>query len=304
MSEHAPTAPVAGNDHGQGHDDPMSHVPPPSPWPILVCVALTILPFATLAVLGKLEFGGSFFGFFAYPFKHLVSAGTGWFMIAVGGLMLLFTLMGWAHQIIKEKPLSHDLAQGQSDLKFFTVCFLSGELAIFGAIFAYFYHRKIWNGEPFTVPPHMPFGGPAVAYATFVLISSSVTCEIAHHFLEHGKRGMAKLFLVATLLLGVYFLGCQGKEYGELLTMGFSPAGLTAAGYPAHASFASLFYTSTGFHGLHVAIGLIMLFMVLLRLQFGHFQGKRHFSAIAASWYWHFVDIVWVFLFITVYVVG
>ena len=71
-----------------------------------------------------------------------------------------------------------------------------------------------------------------------------------------------------------------------------------------HAAFASVFYTATGFHGLHVAIGLIMLFMVLFRLEVGHFQGRRNFSMTAASWYWHFVDIVWILLFITVYVVG
>jgi len=303
MSEHASTsAPAAGA--APGHEDPMSHVPPPSYWPILLCVSLGILPVAALVLMGRLEFGGNLMGFVQLPFTYHVSSGIGWFLMVVGVLMFLFTLMGWAHQVIKEKTISHDLGQAQKDLKFFTICFLIGELAVFGAIFAYFYHSKIWNGPTFTYPEGMHFGGPLVAYATFMLIGSSVTCEIAHQCIEKGRRGMAKILLLATLILGTIFLGFQGKEYGELIAIGFSPSGLEALGYGAYASFASLFYVSTAFHGIHVAIGLIMLFMVLMRLEAGHFKGQRHFSAVAASWYWHFVDIVWIFLFITVYVAG
>ncbi len=300
MSDHAPAAPHT--EHG--HEDPMSHVPPPSYWPILVAVALTIMPFGMLALLGNFELGGNVMGFFDLPFSHTVSTGSGWFFLILGTVMFLFTLMGWAHQIIKEKPISHDINQAGKDLKFYVVCFLVSELAVFGAIFGYFYHSKIWHGEGFTAPAGMHFGGPLVAYATFLLIASSVTCEIAHHCLEHGKRGWAKIMLITTLVLGTIFLGFQGKEYGELITIGFTPGGLEALGYGQHSSFASLFYIATGFHGVHVGIGLIMLFMVLLRLEFGHFKGKRQFSAVAASWYWHFVDVVWIFLFITIYVAG
>lgn len=287
----------------------MSHVPPPSWWPLLVTVALIVIPFATLTAMGVLKWSGDFVGLFHIPLEWLnpsaEHAGTvkviGEVALIGGFIGLVFTLMGWAHQVIKEKPLSHDLDQAQRDLKFFTLCFLTGELAIFGAIFGYFYHRKIWDvtGE-FGVPHSLHFGGPVAAYATFLLISSSVTCEISHHLVEHGKRGLAKFWLLTTIVLGVIFLGFQGKEYGELIVRGFTPAHLT----DGHSAFASLFYTATGFHGLHVAIGLVMLFMVLMRLEVGHFQGRRHFSMVAASWYWHFVDIVWVLLFITVYVVG
>jgi cytochrome c oxidase subunit 3 len=268
-----------------------------------------VIPFSTLLVLQVLKWDGDFVGLFHLPMGGLNPSPehqsrlhlAGQVALMVGFIGLLFTLMGWAHQVIKEKPLSHDLAQAQKDLKFFTLCFLTGELAIFGAIFAYFYHRKIWDttGE-FGAPHSLHFGGPVVAYATFMLISSSVTCEIAHQMVEHGKRGWAKFWLLLTIGLGTVFLGFQGKEYGELIVRGFTPGHLS----DGHSAFASLFFTATGFHGLHVAIGLIMLFMVLLRLEAGHFQGRRHFSMVAASWYWHFVDIVWVLLFITVYVVG
>ena len=114
---------------------------------------------------------------------------------------------------------------------------------------------------------------------------------------------MAKILFVCTIILGVIFLAFQGFEWGELIQKGFYPLSDQLHNDPA-ASFASLFYVGTGFHGLHVAIGLVMLFMVLMRLEFGHFKGKRHFAVVAASWYWHFVDIVWGLLFITVYVVG
>ena len=92
-----------------------------------------------------------------------------------------------------------------------------------------------------------------------------------------------------------------GFEWGELLQRGFKPSAIPESGA---SSFAAVFYTGTGFHALHVATGLAMLIMVLLRLETGHFRGRRHFSLVAASWYWHFVDIVWVLLFITVYVVA
>ena len=308
MSDHAQHSVGTAAAHG-GHDDPMSHVPPPSIWPFLLSIALILVPFGTLAALGVLKWEGNLLGFVQLDFiKGLNSVFTptlGSILLLAGSVGLIFTLMGWAHQIIREKPLSHDPVQQQTDLKMFTACFLTGELAIFGAIFAYFYHRKIWDvSAEFTLPDGMHFGGALVAYATFILISSSVTCEMAHHFLEHGKRGAAKLLLLITIILGVIFLGFQGAEYGELIAIGYTPAGLEATGRAANASFASLFYISTGFHGVHVAIGLIMLFMVLMRLEFGHFKGKRNFAMIAASWYWHFVDIVWILLFITVYVVG
>jgi len=306
MSDHVHQA--AGNPAALGgHDDPMSHVPPGSIWPLLVSFTLILIPFGLLAALGVLRFEGDLIGMVHLGFLKDVTVPVllGNLMLGIGGVALLFTLMGWAHQIIREKPLSHDPAQQQSDLKMFTACFLTGELAIFGAMFGYFYHRKIWDlSAEFTIPHDLHFGGPLVAYATFILISSSVTCEMAHHFLEHGKRGLAKLLLLGTIILGVIFLGFQAKEYGELIARGFTPGGLEATGHAAYASFASLFYASTGFHGLHVAIGLVMLFMVLMRLEFGHFKGKRNFAMIAASWYWHFVDIVWILLFITVYVVG
>jgi cytochrome c oxidase subunit III len=310
MSDHSPA-----NDHAQGnvdthgHDDPMSHVPPGSIWPLLLTIALMLVPIGTLIFLPNTDPAHVGQGKLTFSLQNIMPSSAGewaipqWigiFLLSAAGLWFLFTLMGWAHQIIKEKVISHDLTQQQGDLKQFIALFLIGEFAVFGAMFAWFYHRKIWD-PTFGPAEGMHFGGAMPAYATFILISSSATCEIAHRAVEHGQRGFAKFMLLFTIVLGVVFLGFQGFEYGELIARGFSPGQL--GDVPA-ASFASIFFTSTGFHGLHVAIGLVMLFMVLLRLEVGHFKGTRHFSMIAASWYWHFVDIVWILLFITIYVVA
>lgn len=261
-------------------DDPWSHVPPPSLWPFLVgAVGLTIFMFGVLAALGVL--------------------GNSLLPMIAGGLVTLFTLMGWAHQVINEKPLSHDSAGQQRDLALFTKLFLVSELTAFGAIFAYFYVRTFATHD--MVPPEgLHLATPLVGIATMILLASSVTCEIAHHALQHHQRQLARWMLLATLVLGVGFLGFQGYEYGELARFGFTPAGLEGQAN----MFMSFFFVSTGFHGFHVLTGLVMLFLVWMRFETGHFKGQRHFSMIAASLYWHFVDIVWVLLFISLYVIG
>ncbi len=272
-------------------DDPMSHVPPPSLWPFLVMIGLIFVPFGVLSVLGALK--ESHWG-------PLGDARVGVALIGVGAFIFLFCLMGWASQIIREKRIAHDVVQQQKDLQLFILLFLCGEAAAFGAIFGYYYYRQIHDAT-FGPLPGQHFGGPLPAYATFFLLTSSLTCEIAHHAIEHGKLLLGKLFLIGTLLLGGIFLSMTGYEWGELLQRGFKANEIAATGSSA---FASIFYTSTGFHALHVATGLVMLFMVLMRLEAGHFRGHRSYSLTAASWYWHFVDIVWVLLFITVYVVA
>ena len=293
----AAPSPPASSDTAP-HVDPMSHVPPPSLWPLLVTAGLTLVPFGVLSVIGGMEDTAWGIG----SVLNLKNPVIGKLLLTVGGLTFIFCLMGWCHQIIREKAISHDVIKQQKDLQMFVLLFLSGEFAAFGAVFGYFYHRRIQDAT--FGPMHVDgfhFGGPTVAYATFILLFSSVTCEFAHHFLQHHKIGLAKLLFIFTIILGVAFLGFQGYEWGDLIQRGFTPL---AIDHGSSASFAAIFYTGTGFHGLHVSIGLVMLFMVLMRLEAGNFAGKRHFAAVAASWYWHFVDIVWVLLFITVYVVG
>ena len=131
------------------------------------------------------------------------------------------------------------------------------------------------------------------ALNTVILLSSGVTITIAHHALKANKRGVLNLFLAATFLLGFLFVGLQAEEYihayKELnLTLG---SGI----------YGSTFFMLTGFHGMHVTIGAIMLLVIWLRCLKGHFTPQRHFAFEGVAWYWHFVDVVWLGLFIFVY---
>ena len=143
--------------------------------------------------------------------------------------------------------------------------------------------------EPFTTMT--PFWLPTIN--TALLLSSGVTLTIAHHALQHGNRGRTIAFMWLTVLLGIVFLVVQGYEYYHAyvdlnlkLTSGI---------------YGSTFFMLTGFHGFHVFIGMLMLLFITLRLQRGHFTADKHFGFEGAAWYWHFVDVVWLGLYLLVY---
>jgi len=143
--------------------------------------------------------------------------------------------------------------------------------------------------EPFSTVG--PFWLPTIN--TALLLTSGVTLTIAHHALREGHRARTVNFMWATVLLGVIFLGVQGYEYAHLY--GDLNLKLTSGVY------GSTFYMLTGFHGFHVFVGMLMLLFVTLRLRKGHFTPERHFGFEGAAWYWHFVDVVWLGLYILVY---
>ena len=130
---------------------------------------------------------------------------------------------------------------------------------------------------------------------TLILLSSSVTVTIAHHAIIENDRPNAVKWTGITVLLGVIFLGFQAFEYGELILHSFK---ISDGIYP------STFYMATGFHGFHVLVGTTFLLVCFLRLRRGHFKPDQHVGFEAAAWYWHFVDVVWVFLYINVYFWG
>lgn len=136
-----------------------------------------------------------------------------------------------------------------------------------------------------------PFWLPTIN--TALLLSSGVTLTIAHHALQSGNRGKTIAFMWVTVLLGITFLGVQGYEYHHAYT----EANLKLSS----GVYGSTFFMLTGFHGFHVFVGMLMLLFVTLRLQKGHFTPKRHFGFEGAAWYWHFVDVVWLGLYILVY---
>jgi len=135
------------------------------------------------------------------------------------------------------------------------------------------------------------FGLPALN--TALLLTSGLTITIAHHALKSGHRGILKVFLALTFLLGFVFLGVQAKEYGHA----YHELGLQLG----TGIYGSTFFMLTGFHGLHVCVGAIMLVVIWLRTMSGHFTPRHHFAFEAVAWYWHFVDVVWLGLFIFVY---
>jgi cytochrome c oxidase subunit 3 len=135
------------------------------------------------------------------------------------------------------------------------------------------------------------FGLPAIN--TAILLLSGVTLTIAHHALQEGKRGTLNLFLAITFILGFIFLGLQAEEYIHAYT----ELGLTLS----TGIYGSTFFMLTGFHGFHVFLGAVMLFIIWLRTMKGHFTPNRHFGFEAVAWYWHFVDVVWLGLFVFVY---
>ena len=143
--------------------------------------------------------------------------------------------------------------------------------------------------EPFTTMT--PFWLPTIN--TALLLSSGVTLTIAHHALRENHRNRTLVFMWMTVLLGVVFLGVQGYEYFHA----YSELNLKLTS----GVYGSTFYMLTGFHGFHVLIGMLMLLFITLRLQKGHFTADRHFGFEGAAWYWHFVDVVWLGLYILVY---
>ncbi|GBU15183.1 cytochrome c oxidase subunit III [Polaromonas sp.] len=143
--------------------------------------------------------------------------------------------------------------------------------------------------EPFT--SMTPFWLPTIN--TALLLTSGVTITIAHHSLRENHRGRTIAFMWLTVLLAVVFLVVQGYEYFH----GYSELNLNLSS----GIYGSTFYLLTGFHGFHVFIGLLMLFFITLRLQKGHFTADKHFGFEGAAWYWHFVDVVWLGLYILIY---
>jgi len=254
------------------------------------------------------------------------TGGGGWVLIA--GLALLFTLFyRWFGTVIAENQAGIYNMQVDQSFRMGMMWFIFSEVMFFAAFFgALFYARQLalpWlggeGGKAITSILHpgfeavWPFGGsgPArlgpneggefevmhawglPAINTALLLTSGVTITIAHHALKENKRAILNVFLALTFLLGFIFLGVQAYEYHHAWTELGLQLGTGVYG--------STFFMLTGFHGLHVTVGAIMLFIIWLRCLKGHFTPERHFAFEGVAWYWHFVDVVWLGLFVFVY---
>lgn len=257
------------------------------------------------------------------------------YLMAVGLGLLLFTMCGWFGAVIKESVAGLHSAQMDRTYRWGMLWFIVSELFLFGIFFgALFYvrlfgltelsdttgsvanmlllskgsatHQLLWPNFQYawpllTNPNPQLFPGPEAviptwgipALNTVILLSSAVTLTWAHWGLKKNNRSQLIIGLLLTIILGFTFEGFQINEYAHA----YHELGLTLAS----GIYGSTFFTLTGLHAMHVTVGAIMLTVILFRCLRGHFLPEHHFGFEAVSWYWHFVDVVWLFLFVFVY---
>jgi cytochrome c oxidase subunit 3 len=223
-------------------------------------------------------------------------------------------MFGWWREVVKEANQGDHTPVVSIGLRYGMILFIASEVMFFVAWFWMFFEMALFRGARThsaieevrtawaTWPPHGVEAVPAwhlPLVNTLTLLLSGTTVTWAHHALQQGDRKGAKIGLLLTILLGVLFTSIQAFEYHHIIEHKyFFNAEATNAGL-----YGSTFFMATGFHGFHVLIGTIFLSICLLRLLNGGFTPQKHFGFEAAAWYWHFVDVVWLFLFAFIYVV-
>ena len=289
--------------HADHHDPNVYYVPHSSRWPVFASVFLFAAMLGLASWLNQLSFG-----------KPL-------FFTGLAGLM--FILFKWFGDVIVESLKGYYNKQVDVSFRMGMVWFIFSEVMFFAAFFgALFYARQfalpwlggegdgaltneyLWSG--FTAA--WPTGGPNAIGGVFqtipawglpllntlILLTSGVTITLAHHALRAGHRKPLLFWLGATVVLGCVFLFFQVEEYMHA----YQDLNLTLGS----GIYGSTFFMLTGFHGAHVTLGTIMLIVMWLRCAKGHFTKDEHFAFEAVAWYWHFVDVVWLGLFLFVYV--
>lgn len=258
------------DSHAVEHD---YHLVDPSPWPIVLGLSLFLS-----AAGGVVAMHG----------------GTPW-IAAAGAVALLYTVSMWWRDVIDEAENKGDHTPiVQLHHRYGVTLFIASEVMFFVAWFWAFFNASLFPTEaigsvwpPEGIETLDPWHLPLVN--TIILLTSGTTVTWAHHALREGDRKGLVNGLILTVLLGLTFTGVQAYEYVHA-SFGF-----------ADGIYSSTFYMATGFHGFHVIVGTIFLIVCLVRSMKGHFTPEHHFGFEAAAWYWHFVDVVWLFLFCAVY---
>jgi len=281
-----------------GKEAPYYYVPADSPHPVRASISLL------LALVGAALWINN------YTVGHWV------FLLGIASLFVV--LFGWFGDAIRESEGGLNSKRVDNAYRWSMAWFIFSEVMFFAAFFgALWYTRTIttpllsdlehqallWPSFSGTWPNLGPAGvvdafetmGPfwLPTINTALLLTSGLTLTIAHHALRVGHRGKTIFWLAATVILGAVFVGCQAFEYFHAYTdlnLRFDSG-----------AYGSLFYMLTGFHGFHVIIGASMLTVILFRLIKGHFTADHHFGFEGAAWYWHFVDVVWLGLYLFVY---
>ncbi|MBI3714469.1 MAG: cytochrome c oxidase subunit 3 [Betaproteobacteria bacterium] len=273
---------------------------PPSKWPIVGSTALFFMASGLIMWMNAIQpWGGA--------------------SLALGFAILVYMLVGWFGTVIGESEAGKFNKQVDTSFRWSMSWFIFSEVMFFAAFFGALYYARvfsvpwlgdfdnalIWQGYDAKWPTMGPYFDPNPAYHfspmsawgipalnTLLLLSSGVTVTWAHHALKANKRSQLILGLFLTVALGLTFLGCQIFEYSHAYGENLK---LTSGVY------GSTFYMLTGFHGFHVTLGATMLMVILYRSIKGHFTPDHHFAFEAVAWYWHFVDVVWLGLFVFVY---
>ena len=257
------------------------HILPPDIWPLIASISALTFTSGMVLYMHKMD--------------------NAWLVLGLGIAGLIATFFSWFSNIVKEAQAGDHTPVVQLHLRYGMILFIASEVMFFVGWFWAWFDFSLFPSELSeviggTFPPAAieavmdPFDLPLLN--TLILLCSGTTVTWAHHSLIHGDRDGLKKGLWLTIALGVLFTSIQAYEYAH------APFGFGGNTY------GSAFYMATGFHGFHVLVGTIFLIVCLRRAYLGHFTPKQHFGFEAAAWYWHFVDVVWLFLFVVVYVWG
>jgi cytochrome c oxidase subunit 3 len=281
--------------HEKNHD---YHILTPSIWPLVGAVAAFIMLFGS--VLG-MQHNSEISGAESFSAGFALFVRFYWLFLA-GLAMVLYTMYAWWAEVVAESRAGDHTPVVRIGLRYGFIMFIMSEVMFFAAWFWSFFKHAMYPMGPES--PAIDGVWPPVGIETFdpwhlplintlILLCSGMAATWAHHALVHeNNRNDMKWGLILAVVLGVAFTGLQAYEYSH-----------AAFGFSGNI-YGANFFMATGFHGFHVLIGTIFLLVCLLRLQRGHFTPEKHVGFEAAAWYWHFVDVVWLFLFAAVYVWG
>ncbi|WP_374443448.1 cytochrome c oxidase subunit 3 [Stella sp.] len=274
---------MANNAHAKTHP---YHLVDPSPWPFLGSMAALWLAFMALLFMHPDMLGEG---------SAATVRGLGVWKIIVGLAPVLLVMALWWRDVVREGEYQgHHTPVVQIGLRYGMALFIASEVMFFVAFFWAFFDASLYPREaiggvwpPKDIQTFDAFELPFLN--TLILLLSGCTVTWAHHELIEGNRAKVLQALGITVLLGLSFTALQAYEYSH-----------AAFGFRQNI-YSSTFYMATGFHGFHVMVGTIFLAVCWFRVWLGHFKPNHHFGFEAAAWYWHFVDVVWLFLFVCIY---
>jgi cytochrome c oxidase subunit III len=266
------------------------HLVEPSPWPFVASVSAFIMAIGAVMTMKSLS---------------LLGLKLGPLLLGAGLIGVLYVMYAWWSDVVKEAHQGDHTRVVQLHHRYGMIMFIASEIMFFVAWFWAYFDASIYSNEAIQYARVEKLGGtwPPVGIDVFnpwhlpllntmILLTSGTTVTWAHHALLNGDREGLKQGLWFTVLLGALFTAVQAYEYGH-----------AAFGFSGHI-YGATFFMATGFHGFHVLIGTIFLAVCLIRAYKGHFTAQQHLGFEFAAWYWHFVDVVWLFLFASIYLWG